>query len=146
MDIQYSSTITSSRERKRQRRRFIEQQRPTTDNKDNNDAEGNSSADRVTNLTTPKIGPIGGIFPELFAACKPGACFIFLDVTGRLWPALAECAEQFGLECYTPFVDGTYGVKIPLVIMNGVPVEGGGGDSRMDLSKTFFRSLSDEKQ
>jgi hypothetical protein len=63
---------------------------------------------------------MGGVFPQLFAACKPGACFVFTDVTGRLWPAMAACARAQGLSAFCPQLSGTFGTQFPLVLTRGV--------------------------
>jgi hypothetical protein len=74
---------------------------------------------------------MGGVFPELFAAASPGACFIFLDVTGRLWPAMAACGRAHGLLAFCPPLAGTFGTQFPLVLTRGVkppPHDDAGGD------------------
>lgn len=82
---------------------------------------------------------MGGVFPQLFAACKPGACFVFTDVTGRLWPAMAACARAHGLSACCPPLSGTFGTQFPLVLTRGVapPPEEGGEAARVDFPERF---------
>jgi len=82
---------------------------------------------------------MGGVFPQLFAACKPGACFVFTDVTGRLWPAMAACARAHGLSAFCPPLSGTFGTQFPLVLTRGVapPPEDGGEAAHVDFPERF---------